>query len=480
MYVPGETLVRLRRHAVGVPSRLPPARDKVPVAVAKDRLYRSFLDTLPEAVVISDGQGTIVAANRRCEELLGYTSEELVGNAVELLVPPRFASHASLRRGYYRAPETRPMAKGANLYVQAKSGEEIAVNIALSPTTLEDGRTGVVVSLHDVRARMRTEEQLRIQTVALEAAASGIIITDRNGSIRWANPAASAMSGYALDELIGSNPRLLKSGQHSESFYRDLWSTVVAGKTWRGAIINRRKDGSLYHEEQTIAPVTTDGGEITHFIAIKQDVTRRVEAEQALSVAHEELTRRLGEIEVLSEQLRAQAIRDSLTGLFNRRYLDEMLPRELARASRGDLRLCAVMLDVDNFKRVNDSFGHEVGDRYLRELAEVLTSNSRTSDMVCRFGGEEFVVILPGAPLTIAERRADDWRARFSEAVVEGGAQRCTLSGGVAEWRGPDEEPHSLLRRADEAMYDAKHAGRDRIVCAGLPRASGGGPRKAP
>jgi PAS domain S-box-containing protein len=134
----------------------------------------------------------------------------------------------------------------------------------------------------EIAERIRTETQLRLQSAALEAAANGIIITGRRGNIRWANPAFSRMTGYGLEDVLGENPRLLKSGQHEAEFYQTMWETILSGQVWHGETINRRKDGSLYQEEQTITPLLDENGEITNFIAIKHDVTKRKLAEQAL------------------------------------------------------------------------------------------------------------------------------------------------------------------------------------------------------
>ncbi|MEW5959169.1 MAG: PAS domain S-box protein [Chloroflexota bacterium] len=152
----------------------------------------------------------------------------------------------------------------------------------------------------EVAERRQIERQLRVQTTALEAAASGIIITDAGGNIRWANPAFMAMTGYPMEEIIGYNPSFLKSGRHLSSDYRQLWQTILAGQVWHGEMINRRKDGSLYHEDQTITPVLDEQGKISHFIAIKQDITERVQAYQLLEQRVEERTRELSTLLDLS------------------------------------------------------------------------------------------------------------------------------------------------------------------------------------
>jgi diguanylate cyclase (GGDEF)-like protein/PAS domain S-box-containing protein len=277
------------------------------------------------------------------------------------------------------------------------------------------------------------------------------------------------ITGYAADEIVGQHTRILRSGQHDQSFYASLWQTITRGETWSGTIINRRKDGSVYPEEQTIAPVLDDTGQTTHYIAIKQDVSARRAAEEALARAHAELATRVAEIESLNRKLHEAAIRDPLTGLFNRRYLEEVVARDVARARRSGEPLAVTALDLDRFKEVNDTWGHPAGDLVLRALAQTLVSRVRGSDLVCRMGGEEFVVILPGSTLEAAHELAETWRSRFAALEIDtgtGSTIRCTVSIGVALFRVHQERIEETLGRADAALYEAKRLGRNRVVAA--------------
>lgn len=434
-----------------------------------EQFYEAICQGSPDVIVIVDRQGNMVFVNDRSYELLGYTPEELIGKNVECLVPPQFTEHARLRTDYHRAPEPHIMGNRPILSAWHKSGVEIPVDIALSPLPEIGGRVGMVLAaIRNALPRWSAYQEQYVQSVALNAAANGIIITDCHGVICWANPSVSRMTGYSLKELVGHHTRILKSGQHEPSFYKDIWDTVLAGKTWFGSITNKRKDGSLYYEEQHIAPVISEKGEVTHFIAIKQDITSRKIAELALKTANEELNLKIAQIESLHYQLREQAIRDPLTGLFNRRYLEETMVRERARVRRERKTLSLVLIDVDNFKQVNDTAGHAAGDLVLKALAELLLRTTRTSDVACRMGGDEFLILLPGASLKIATQKAEHWRKTFyqdqHEILSQTGHIHCSLSLGVTELRTSDESTDSLLNRADEYLYMAKKQGRNQVV----------------
>jgi diguanylate cyclase (GGDEF)-like protein/PAS domain S-box-containing protein len=419
---------------------------------AVESLHRALFEAAADAILVVDEGGSIVVANAACGALLGCDTADLVGASLESLVPARFENHARQRSDYLRDPRPRAMGGGLSLFARRVDGGEVPVDISLSPL-LVAGRRLVSSSIRDQRGRSHGLDHLRVQAKALRSAANGVVITDEAGTITWANPAATAMTGYASDELLGKHTRILKSGEHGPELYADLWQTVRRGETWSGRMVNRRKDGSLYHEEQTIAPVTDDAGLVTHFIAIKRDVSAERRTQEALARAHEELAARLAEIESLNRRLRDQAIRDPLTGLHNRRYLDDAL-------------------DLDRFKDINDTHGHAAGDRVLLRAAEVLRRHVRASDIVGRVGGEEFLVALPGAPLALAVARAEQWRAALAAGSVrsdDGTSVHCTVSIGVAEHRRADETIAEALRRADAALYEAKRGGRDRVVAAAHP-----------
>jgi diguanylate cyclase (GGDEF)-like protein/PAS domain S-box-containing protein len=292
-------------------------------------------------------------------------------------------------------------------------------------------------------AQAQAEVQLRLQGQALEAAVNGILITDRSGTIEWVNPAFTAMTGYTREELIGANPRIVKSGNHREAFYRDMWATILEGKSWRGEIYNRRKDGSIYLEEATITPVKGADGSISHFVGIKQDISLRRRQE---------------------EEIRNFEVRDPLTRLPNRKLLMERLDGSVKWAQRGRPG-SFLLLDLDNFKLVNDSVGHAAGDHLLVLLSQLLQEILRPTDILARLGGDEFGIILDEVPLEEARTFAEklrvavvEYRFRLPEREFE-----TSISGGLCPIDGT-LTPQAILSLADAALYSAKETGRDRIA----------------
>jgi PAS domain S-box-containing protein len=237
-----------------------------------------------DAIVAIDMARVIVSWNRAAEALYGYTAAEAVGRPASTLTPP--ADHPALEHVLGRVLDGERVADVETVGL-CKDGRPVDVAVTYSPILDGDGSVqGISAIARDITERRRARARLRVLAAALEAAASGIAITDHRGVIEWVNPAFEALTGYTRDEVVGRTPRLLKSGVHGPDLYAALWRTIRAGRVWRGEMVNRRRDGSLYTEEQTITPVRHEG-EVTHFVAVKQDVTERRRAEEALRRSEE-------------------------------------------------------------------------------------------------------------------------------------------------------------------------------------------------
>lgn len=279
------------------------------------------------------------------------------------------------------------------------------------------------------------------------------MLTDREGVILYANPILCCLTGYTAEELQGKTPRHFKSHKTPLLVHQDLWQTITSGKAWHGEICNRRKNGQEYWESISISPIKDESGVITHFFAVWQDITvRRREDEEF----HKE-----------KEFLEKQSRTDDLTGLYNRRHIFIELEREVERASRYQRPLSGMMIDIDDFKKINDTYGHLTGDRLVRTFARLLESSVRAIDILGRYGGDEFLLILPETPLETARKVAERIRLnviRYHRDVM-GELGSLSVSIGLVEF---DERCRSdrnlFLERIDAVLLSAKRAGKNQVV----------------
>jgi PAS domain S-box-containing protein len=267
-------------------------RGQAKLAEATRSLLAAIVESSEDAITGETLEGVITSWNGAAHRLYGYAAEEAMGQPNSIIVPPDRSQAEeealeALRQGAHVAHLETVRVR--------KDGTRVDVSVTFSTIRDREGSiVGYSTIAHDITERKQVEQQLRLQAAALASAANGILITNRQGQIIWMNPALSALSGYSAEEILGQNPRLFKSGQQDAAFYKNLWDTISAGHVWHGEIVNCRKDGTLYPEEMTITPVHAVNHEITHFVAVKQDITERKQAQEELS-ASEARYRRLFE-----------------------------------------------------------------------------------------------------------------------------------------------------------------------------------------
>lgn len=294
----------------------------------------------------------------------------------------------------------------------------------------------------------QANDALRKFKAAVDSSSAAVIITDRDARIEYVNAAFVNATGYAPEEAIGQTPALLKSEQTPESLYRELRDAILGGANWRGEVQNRNKDGSVRWDDVAVAPVLDAAGTVTHFVAINSDISLRKQME---------------------EELRNLATTDALTGIANRRRLMELGEQEMLRAQRAEAPLSVLMMDIDHFKHINDTYGHPAGDAVIQALARLCGETVRAIDTVGRLGGEEFAVLLPMTDRAGAQEVAERLRARVEASRLdwEGAPVSFTVSIGVAQIRPEDDSFTALLGTADQALYQAKHEGRNRVAVSG-------------
>lgn len=287
----------------------------------------------------------------------------------------------------------------------------------------------------------RTDVMLRMLSSAVENSPASIVITDKKGLVEYVNPAFSLMTGYSRDEALGQNPRIMKSGEQTAEFYRDMWETLMRGEVWRGEFHNTHKDGSLFWESASISPITDMHGEISHFVAVKENITDK---------------------KAMLEQLEHMARFDMLTGLSNRRMFLERLAQSVEIARRTERRFALLYIDLDGFKQINDSYGHDAGDLVLKTVSSRLLDSVRLSDTVGRMGGDEFTVALGAINHyddagQVAEKILEALRRTIT--LPNGASGRIGASIGISVFPDDADSGDQLLAAADNAMYEVKHNG---------------------
>jgi diguanylate cyclase (GGDEF)-like protein/PAS domain S-box-containing protein len=338
---------------------------------------------------------------------------------------------------FYDEPQTTP------------DGKTIWLRTSKVPLHNSGNETiGVLGVYQDVTKQKQTEADLRIAAIAFESQ-EGMMITDADGVILRVNQAFTKDTGYTAEEAVGQKPHLLKSGRHDAAFYRAMWETINRTGAWQGEIWDRRKNGEIYPKWLTITAVKGDDGVVTHYVETHIDITDRKSAEK--------------EIHLL-------AFYDPLTQLSNRRLLMDRLHHALASSARIGRTGALLFIDLDNFKTLNDTLGHDIGDLLLQQVAQRLTSCVRDDDTVARLGGDEFVVMLENLserPIeaaaqteAIGEKILTSFRQPYQLDTKE---YQGTTSIGATLFNGNSQTTDELMKQADIAMYQAKKAGRNTL-----------------
>jgi diguanylate cyclase (GGDEF)-like protein/PAS domain S-box-containing protein len=398
------------------------------------------LEQSPASVIITSIDGIIEYVNPKFEEVSGYSADEAIGQN------PRILKSGDKTKEDYKAmwgallsgKEWRGIfhnkRKDGSIYWEAAS---------ISPLRDESGQiTHFIAVKEDVTAQKRAEEQLRMNATVFDTTSEGIMVTDTDNLIKTVNPAFCRITGYEAEEVVGRSPNILSSGRHTDAFYEQLWNAVNQNGYWNGEIWNRRKDGSVYPEWLSIAAIKGEDGIPKEYVAVFSDISKHKRDE---------------------EKIRYQANFDALTGLPNRSLLTDRLSQAILSANRENWKLALLFIDLDQFKVVNDTFGHVMGDELLQLVSDRIKRCVREVDTVARFGGDEFVILMQDvtdleAPVTVASKVIAEVTRSFSlyQREIYIGA-----SIGITVYPDDANTPDALLRNADMAMYQAKEFGRN-------------------
>jgi diguanylate cyclase (GGDEF)-like protein/PAS domain S-box-containing protein len=405
---------------------------------------RTISDNMAEGMYVMDEAGKIIYVNPMACEILRYDAKALIGAEAHDL----FHAHDQVHPPTTQFCPIRLQALSGEIYRSAEEhfrcqdGEIIRVSVVSSPFWSNDTLSGSVVLFRDITAEYEDKARLLRSDIAFSSVAEAIMVTAPDGMIQAVNRAFTQITGFNESDVIGQTPRMLKSGRHGDVFYQRMWHRIRHQGSWEGEIWNRRKNGEIYPEHLRIVAVKRSDEEVTGYVATFSDITDKLRQEQAL---------------------RKLAYHDPLTGLHNRAAFLEMYDHAIVHAERHGQRLALLYLDLDRFKKINDTLGHMIGDKVLEESGRRLREAVRSEDEVARLGGDEFIIMLEGF-------LHEDTPARVARKVIsmlvqpiqiEQHTLHVTTSIGIAVYPDDGADATSLLKNADAAMYMAKQEGRN-------------------
>ncbi|MGB0671013.1 MAG: EAL domain-containing protein [Rhodospirillales bacterium] len=411
---------------------------------ASERKFREIAQTVPGMVFQwrqpAEGRGGYSYVSPRVQEIFGVSADQLLNDPIAFPCHPDEMVRFGLMRSQAGERGEGWTFEGRFTRPDGSLGWWQEITKAFRVSDTEILFAGVALDVSDRRA---AEENLRMAHKVFETATEGIIVCNGDNSITAVNPAFTRITGFEESEVIGRNPRILSSGHHDSTFYREIWDALSARGRWEGEIWNRRKNGEVFPEWLSISAIRDDFGGIVEYVGVFSDITKRKRAE---------------------EQIRFQANYDALTKLPNRALFQDRLEGAIKRAERESETFALMFVDLDRFKVVNDTLGHAAGDKLLEKAAQRIADCVRQMDTVARFGGDEFTVILQdmtrGRDAAIV---ADNIIRGLSDSFDVGNNQQAFIGGsiGIAIYPNDGGDAVTLLRNADMAMYRSKEAGRN-------------------
>ena len=408
-----------------------------------ETFLRTLIGTLPDLIWLKDADGVYMACNPRFESFLGVSESSIVGKTDYDFVDKALAD-AFRERDWLAIEKGGPSINEEWVTFVDDGHRELLETTKIPMVNAKGDLIGVLGIGHDITAHKQAEEQLHLAASVFSHAREGILITHADGSIIDVNATFTDITGYSREEVLGRNPSLLSSGRQNKAFYESMWRDLIEQGEWSGEIWNRRKSGEVFAEMLTISAVKDDHGVTQHYVALFSDITPFKEYEAQLEhIAHF----------------------DVLTGLPNRILLADRMRQAMHLARRRGQQVAVVFLDLDGFKAVNDSYGHDVGDQLLMVLASRMKNALRESDTLARLGGDEFVAVLVDLPEI---NDSEPMLCRLLEAasqsvILAEKILQVSASIGVSFYpQQSDIDADQLLRQADQAMYQAKLTGKNR------------------
>lgn len=400
---------------------------------------QATLEAIPDLMLELDAQGHLLQLHSQASHPLQPAWPDCAGQPITALLPPE--ASAAMMAALHDAHTTgHSQGREYPLHLPNQTLRWFELSGTLKAGNPLDPVSHVILLARDITTRKRAEEQLKLASHFFEGSSEGFVITDAHQRIIKVNRTFTQITGYSVEEMLGKSPAALSSGRHSRSFYRQMWQQINAVGQWQGEVWNRRKNGEVYPEWLSITRVPDAQGQTAYYLAIFSDTSQRKEQEA---------------------RIRYLAYYDPLTGLANRSLLKDRAQHDLAQCKRHQTPLSLLFIDLDHFKQINDSLGHQVGDQLLKQVGERLGQQVREQDTVARMGGDEFVTVLPETNDEGAALVARNFLERLSQPYQVGPHElTVTPSIGIALYPNDGTDFDTLYRCADTAMYRAKQNGR--------------------
>ena len=410
---------------------------------SSDEFLRKILNTVSSGISIYDLQGNILMANDMYARHYNLKGAEISGKNIAELVSDDEYAQGIIRDNQNIIDGNKAVTIQKDRYYCESAKKRYWFTTSKIPldTDKPTGERRLLVISTDITETIEKQNRLeRYMDIVNEQVIMSS--TDTDGKITYASKAFCEISGYTEDELLGNNHNIVRSPDTPDSIFKEMWETITAGLIWKGELKNKAKNGEYYWVNCTIAPDYDETGRKTGYTSIRQDITNK-------------------------KKLHEMSMKDALTGIYNRRYFNEIMPVELKRAKRDGVNTVFMMMDIDRFKQYNDTYGHQKGDETLMEIAHRVDETlRRASDFVFRLGGEEFGVLVRDIDEDKIHQLADKIRKAVLSLGIEHINNQCcnvvTVSVGV--YSSFDSTMETMFTRADEALYRAKEEGRNRVV----------------
>ncbi|MFC1750790.1 diguanylate cyclase domain-containing protein [Pseudomonadota bacterium] len=407
-----------------------------------ERYIREIVGNVLDGLISISQDGVIRSFSPAAESMFGYHATEVIGRDIAILMPlHERQEHQGHVNNYVHTSRSKVMGTWRELNGLHKSGRLIPLEVTLTQMEI-DGEPTFIGLVRDISSRKKSDEEARLAAKVMNTALEAIIVTDKDNNITFVNEAFSEITGFSKEESIGKNPRIFKSGKHDKAFYQEMWDSLLEYGAWQGEIWDKKKDGEIFPKFASINCIRNSQGEITNHFAIFSDITERKAAE---------------------EHITNLAYFDTLTSLPNRRLFHDRLDRSIISAQRNSQNIALMFIDLDKFKNINDTLGHDAGDQILVQAASRLSDCVRKSDTVARFAGDEFTIILNDVngeqnACRLAQKIIDAFSLPFE---IRGEEIHSGASIGISLFPDDADDVAMLIKYADTAMYRAKQQGRN-------------------